>query len=86
MPRIAAPTVAEHRDMRRASLLAAARDLLREGGSSALTMGALASATGLSRPTVYEYFPSTDAVIAAPGRRGDAHLARADRPRPRERR
>ena len=27
-------------------------------------MGALASATGLSRPAVYEYFPSTDAVIA----------------------
>jgi AcrR family transcriptional regulator len=64
MPRITAPTVAEHRDMRRASLLAAARELLREGGSSALTMGALATATGLSRPTVYEYFPSTDAVIA----------------------
>ena len=64
MPRIDAPTVAEHRDMRRASLLAAARDLLREGGSGALTMGALAQATGLSRPAVYEYFPSTDAVIA----------------------
>jgi AcrR family transcriptional regulator len=64
MPRITAPTVAEHRDMRRASLLAAARDLLRDGGSGSLTMGALASATGLSRPAVYEYFPSTDAVLA----------------------
>jgi AcrR family transcriptional regulator len=27
-------------------------------------MGALAQATGLSRPAVYEYFPSTDAVVA----------------------
>ena len=64
MPRITAPTVAEHRDMRRASLLAAARELLRESGSSSLTMGALAAATGLSRPAVYEYFPSVDAVLA----------------------
>lgn len=64
MPRISAPTVAQHRDMRRTEILAAARELLREGGSAGLTMGALAAATGLSRPTIYEYFPSTDAVIA----------------------
>lgn len=64
MPRITAPTVAEHRDMRRSSLLAAARELLRENGAGGLTMGALATATGISRPAVYEYFPSTDAVLA----------------------
>jgi AcrR family transcriptional regulator len=64
MPRISAPTVAENRDLRRGSLLAAARRILTEEGSAGLTMTALATSAGLSRSAVYEYFGSVDEVVA----------------------
>ena len=64
MPRIEAPTLAEHRDRRRTALLAAARDVALEQGGRAVTMAAVASRTGLSRPAVYEYFSSSDALLA----------------------
>lgn len=63
MPRISAPTLAEHRDMRRTSLLDAGRDLVLSGGPKAVTMAAVASRAGLSRPAVYEYFPSSEALL-----------------------
>lgn len=65
MPRIDAPTVAEHRDQRRAALLAAGHDLVLSGGPSAVTMTAVAARAGLSRPAVYEYFSSTQDLLAA---------------------
>ncbi|MEU7059669.1 helix-turn-helix domain-containing protein [Streptomyces sp. NPDC046197] len=55
--------MAEHRSMRRAALLDAARSLLAEGGTEALTFPALAERTGLARSSVYEYFPSRAAVV-----------------------
>src|SRR6266545_4283473 len=64
MPKISAPTVAEHRARQRAALLDAAR-LLEEQGYPALTFGALADRTGLARPTVYEYFSSKDDLVVA---------------------
>lgn len=63
MPRISAPTLAEHRDMRRNALLTAGRDLALEGGPRAVTMAAVAERAGLSRPAVYEYFESSDALL-----------------------
>ncbi|MFB7498683.1 TetR/AcrR family transcriptional regulator [Streptomyces sp. NPDC056161] len=53
----------EHRSMQRAALLDAARSLLSEGGTEALTFPALAERTGLARSSVYEYFRSRAAVV-----------------------
>ncbi|MER5476289.1 helix-turn-helix domain-containing protein [Streptomyces sp. NPDC002734] len=55
--------MAEHRSMQRAALLDAARSLLSEGGTEALTFPALAERTGLARSSVYEYFRSRGAVV-----------------------
>ena len=63
MPRINAPTLAQHRAERRATLLAAASDLLETGGPAAVTMAAIAAAAGLSRPAVYEYFDSVPDLL-----------------------
>ncbi len=49
--------------MQRAALLDAARSLLSEGGTDALTFPALAERTGLARSSVYEYFRSRAAVV-----------------------
>lgn len=65
MPRIEAPTVAEHHAMRRAALVAAARELFADGGASAVTPAAVAGRAGLARTSVYQYFPSTDALVGA---------------------
>ncbi len=65
MPRIDAPTIAEHRDQRRASLLAAGNELVLAGGPRAVTMTAVAARAGLSRTAVYEYFASTEDLLAA---------------------
>ncbi|MBW5484545.1 TetR family transcriptional regulator [Streptomyces bambusae] len=55
--------MAEHRMMQRDALLDAARTLLSEGGTEALTFPALAERTGLARSSVYEYFRSRAAVV-----------------------
>ncbi|MCX2967527.1 MULTISPECIES: TetR/AcrR family transcriptional regulator [Streptomyces] len=55
--------MAEHRTMQRQALLEAARTLLSEGGTDALTFPALAERTGLARSSVYEYFRSRAAVV-----------------------
>jgi AcrR family transcriptional regulator len=65
MPRIDAPTVAEHRARQAAGLTDAAERLLRDGGWSALTFAALGEATGLARSSVYEYFRTRDEVALA---------------------
>lgn len=63
MPRIDAPTLAEHRDQRRAELLNAGCEILAQEGPTAVTMAAVAQRTGLSRPGVYEYFTSTEDLL-----------------------
>ncbi len=65
MPRIDAPTVAEHRLRRHAAVVAAARDLLTHGGPSAVTPAAVAAQIGLGRSSVYEYFASSAELLAA---------------------
>ncbi|GGM48590.1 TetR/AcrR family transcriptional regulator [Dactylosporangium sucinum] len=65
MPRINAATVAEHRAQQRRALLGAARDVLVEEGYAALSFAALASRTGLARPTVYSYFTTKDDIVLA---------------------
>jgi AcrR family transcriptional regulator len=49
--------------MQRRALLDAARALLSEGGTEALSFPALAQRTGLARSSVYEYFRSRAAVV-----------------------
>jgi len=65
VPRIDAPTVAEHRAQQHEALLDAARDLLLDGGWAALSFSALARRTGLARPTVYSYFRTKEDVVLA---------------------
>lgn len=64
MPRIDAPTVAEHRANQEQALLDAARGLLLEGGPSAVTPAAVGAAAGLGRSGVYKYFRSGDEMLA----------------------
>jgi AcrR family transcriptional regulator len=65
MPKISAPTVAEHRARQRTALLRAATDILVTDGIGAVTPAAVGAAAGLARPSVYQYFPSGAAIIAA---------------------
>ena len=88
MPRIDAPTVAEHRERRREALLAAATALLAEHGVEAVNLAAAGAASGLARSSVYQYFDSTPALLAAvvedvmakTGARLAAAMGRADGP------
>jgi len=65
MPRIDAPTVVEHHAMRRDAIVAAARETLVAAGASAVTPAAVAAQAGLARTSVYQYYPSTGALVAA---------------------
>jgi len=65
MPKISAPTVAEHRVRQRDALLHAATELLVDGGVSAVTPAAVGAAAGLARPSVYQYFSCGADILAA---------------------
>lgn len=58
MPRIAAPTVAEHREQVRSALVDAAERMLRDGEK--LTAGAVSAAAGIARNSIYRYVDSVD--------------------------
>jgi AcrR family transcriptional regulator len=49
-------------DAARARILAAARDLLNEGGIPAVTMEAVAARAGVGKPTIYRSWPNAHAV------------------------
>ncbi|MEI2715307.1 MAG: TetR/AcrR family transcriptional regulator [Nocardioides sp.] len=78
MPRITAPTVAEHHAKQRRALLDAARDLLAETGAEP-SMAAVARRAGLARSSIYQYFSSPPDMLAAVV--GDVLPAWADRVR-----
>lgn len=67
MPRQApSPSRGRPRDPRtRAAILAAARVLLERGGLTAVTIEAIAAKAGVSRPTIYRYWPNAPAVAMA---------------------
>jgi AcrR family transcriptional regulator len=65
VPKISAPTVAEHRVRQREALLHAAIELLVDGGVSAVTPASVGAAAGLARPSVYQYFSSGADILAA---------------------
>ena len=64
VPKIDAPTVAEHHAQRRAAIVGAAADLLGQG-PGAVTPAAVAAAAGLARSSVYQYYASTGALLGA---------------------
>ncbi len=53
------------REMMRADILRAARQLLRDGGFAALSMRALAEIVGVRAPTLYDYFENKEDVLNA---------------------
>lgn len=69
MPRQAPPPLPARgrpRDPRtRSAILAAARTLLARGGLTAVTIEAIAQKAGVSRPTIYRYWPNAPAVAMA---------------------
>jgi AcrR family transcriptional regulator len=65
MPKIDAPTVAEHHTRRRAALIQAGTELLADQGLDAVTLAAVGAATGLARSSVYQYFDSAPGLVAA---------------------
>lgn len=89
MPRIDAPTVAEHRAVRERSLLDAARALLTDRPDQVPTLAEVGERAGLSRSSVYQYFDSREDLLSAVVRdsfprwqeRLDAAIGAADGPR-----
>lgn len=65
MPRIRADSIAEHKELTRSQILAAAQELIAEVGSAEISLGEIASAVGIGRTTLYEYFTDRDDVIAS---------------------
>ena len=64
MPKIQAPSIAAHRELRRQQLIGAAMELALEGGAEAITVSAVAQKAGLSRSSIYEYFSSSADLVA----------------------
>jgi AcrR family transcriptional regulator len=64
VPKIAANTIAENRDLREAAILSAANSIAREQGLAQVTFSAIAKKTGIARTTVYAYFDSSADLIA----------------------
>lgn len=64
MPKITAPSVAQHRERQRAALVQQAESILLNEGASAVTAASVGKAVGLARSSVYEYFPSAGDLLA----------------------
>ncbi len=65
MPRIRAENIAQHKAMMRAAILDAAVDALAERDFHEVSLGVVADYAELPRSTMYDYFPSREALVAA---------------------
>lgn len=65
MPKISAPTVAEHRIRVTAAIIAAAREVLVDKGYAGLTLGEVGEKAKVARTSIYDYFVSKDDVLLA---------------------
>ena len=77
MPRIEAPTVAEHHARRRGDILDAAGRLFAERGVVATDLKDVAVEVGLSRTALYRYFPDRDRLFLAWAEQMQAEVAAA---------
>jgi AcrR family transcriptional regulator len=57
------PRVQQKRDQARRDIQRAAQDILQEGGAEAVTLASVAGALGMTKPALYHYFPSKEALI-----------------------
>jgi AcrR family transcriptional regulator len=64
VPKISAPTLAEHQAYQRHALVAAAVDILASEGVAALTPAAAGRRASLARSSTYQYFDSGAALLA----------------------
>lgn len=65
MPKINAPTLAEHRAETHDALLEAWGELVLERGYDAVKLSDVAQAVGLARSAIYNYFPDREALLFA---------------------
>lgn len=65
MPRVAARTVAEHRQQVLDRVYRAFEELIYERGYDAVTLADIAKASGLARTGIYNYFPEKEALLVA---------------------
>lgn len=64
MPKISTQNLASHRDWRRNQLISAATEIALEESSASISIAAVAARAGLSRTSVYEYFSSSQDLVA----------------------
>jgi AcrR family transcriptional regulator len=62
-PRFQRARKPEEKEVRRQAILAAARKLMREVGTVALSLSELARRSGVSKPNIYRYFESREEVL-----------------------
>lgn len=65
MPKIDAPTIAEHVSRRESEILDAAARLFAEHGLAETSMAQIADAVGVARSAIYRYFPSKEHILVA---------------------
>lgn len=65
MPKISAPTVAEHRATQRAALLRAGEAVLLEVGIAGVNPRSVCERAGLTRSSFYDYFATKDDLLVA---------------------
>src|SRR5690606_41753595 len=65
MPKISAPTVAEHRVAQRAALLSAGESVLLESGLAGVSPRTVCERAGLARSSFYDYFATRDDLLVA---------------------
>jgi AcrR family transcriptional regulator len=80
LPKIDAPTIAEHVSRREAEILDAAVDLFAKQGLTDTSMAEIADAVGVARSAIYRYFPSKEHILLTSfERRIPETIAAADR-------
>ena len=65
MPRVIGGSIGAHRQLTRERIFGAFSDLLYQRGYDAITLADVATAAGMSRTTMYNYFPDKDALVVA---------------------
>lgn len=65
MPRISAPTVAEHRQQVQLKIFTAWASLIAERGYDALTLADVAAAAGVGRTAMYNYYADKESLLLA---------------------